>query len=133
MTQAYRYALDPTPEQSNLLRSHIGGTRFAYNALLELVQKNWNENQVRKASGEELTDKDYPRTGHLDLQTIWYQHRDELAPWWAENNSSTYNYACLNLSNCVCAISVPQTRDDTPRSSTYHVCSCLPENSLPAQ
>jgi hypothetical protein len=29
ITQAYRYALDPTPEQANILRSHIGGTRFA--------------------------------------------------------------------------------------------------------
>ena len=45
ITQAYRYALDPTPEQAALLRSHIGGTRFAYNTLLGLVKKNWDENR----------------------------------------------------------------------------------------
>jgi putative transposase len=98
ITQSYRYELDPTPEQANLLRRHIGGTRFAYNALLSLVQENWDANRKRKEAGEEVPKEDYLGTGHLDLQRIWYQRRDELAPWWAENNSSTYNYACLNLS-----------------------------------
>jgi putative transposase len=98
ITQAYRYALDPTPEQANLLRSHIGGTRFAYNALLELVQRNWDENRVKKLAGEDVVTQDYLGVSHFDLQKLWYQHRDELAPWWGENNSSTYNYACLNLS-----------------------------------
>jgi putative transposase len=98
VTQAYRYELSPTLEQANLLRSHIGGTRFAYNALLGLVQENWDANRARKEAGGEVLKEDYLRTGHLDLQKLWYQHRDELAPWWGENNSSTYNYACLNLS-----------------------------------
>ena len=98
ITQAYRYALDPTPEQASLLRSHIGGTRFTYNALLELVQRNWEENRLKKLAGEEVGPKDYLGVSHFDLQKLWYQHRDELAPWWGENNSSTYNYACLNLS-----------------------------------
>src|SRR3977135_3138135 len=29
--QAYRFALDPTPEQDVVLRSHCGGQRFAFN------------------------------------------------------------------------------------------------------
>ena len=37
ITQAYRFAIDPSPEQANLFRSHIGGSRFAYNALLGLI------------------------------------------------------------------------------------------------
>src|SRR5665213_17043 len=98
ITQAYRYALDPTPEQANLLRSHIGGTRFAYNALLGLVKDNWDENRTKKSAGEDPSPADYLGTSHLDLQRLWYQQRNELAPWWAENGSSTYNYACLNLS-----------------------------------
>lgn len=96
--QSYVYAFDPTPEQVNLLRSHIGGTRFAYNALLGLVKANWDENRLRKVAGAEVSSKDYLGTGHLDLQRLWYERRDEIAPWWAENGSSTYNYACLNLS-----------------------------------
>jgi len=97
VTQAYRFTIDPTPEQINLLRNHIGGTRFAYNALLGLVKTNWDENRAKKAAGIEVTKADYLGTRHLDLQKLWYEHRDELAPWWAENGSSTYNYACLNL------------------------------------
>ena len=51
--QAYVFAFDPTPEQVSLLRSHIGGTRFAYNALLGLIQANWDENRQRRAADEE--------------------------------------------------------------------------------
>ena len=96
--QAYRYELDPTSEKANALRSHIGGTRFVYNALLSLVKANWDENREKKRAEIELTRDDYLGTSHLDLQKLWYENRDELAPWWSENGSSTYNYACLNLS-----------------------------------
>jgi putative transposase len=96
--QAYRYELDPTSEKGNALRSHIGGIRFVYNALLSLVKANWDENREKKQAGIELTRDDYLGTSHLDLQKLWYENRDELAPWWSENGSSTYNYACLNLS-----------------------------------
>jgi len=96
--QAYRYQLDPTAEQANALRSHIGGTRFVYNALLGLLKANWNENRAKKTACVEVTNADYLGTGHFDLQRVWYEHRDELAPWWSENGASTYSYACLNLS-----------------------------------
>ncbi len=95
--QAYRFAIDPTPEQANLLRSHIGGTWFAYNALLGLVKSNWDENRAKRDAGEEVANDDYLGTRHFDLQRLWYEKRDELAPWWRENGASTYNYACLNL------------------------------------
>ena len=98
ITQAYAYAFDPTPEQANLLRSHIGGSRFAYNALLGLVQANWDENRKRKDAGEEVPKEDYLGTGHFDLLYLWAAHRDELAPWWSENGSSTYNDATQRLS-----------------------------------
>ncbi len=98
ITQAYRYAIDPTPEQANLLRSHIGGSRFAYNALLSLVKDNWDENRSRKESGEEVPKEDYLGTSHFDLLYLWVKHRNELAPWWAANGSSTYNDAAQRLS-----------------------------------
>jgi putative transposase len=95
--QAYRYRLDPTAEQANAPQSHMGGTRFIYNALLGLLKANWDENWTKKRDGVEVTNADYLGTGHFDLQRVWYEHRDELAPWWSENGASTYNYACLNL------------------------------------
>ena len=98
LTQAYRYALDPTPEQANLLRSHIGGSRFAYNALLGLVKANWDENRARKDAGEEVAKEEYLGASHFDLLYLWAAKRDDLAPWWAENGSSTYNDAAQRLS-----------------------------------
>ena len=98
MTQAYSFALDPAPEQAIALRSHIGGSRFAYNALLGLVKANWDENRAKKDAGGEVTKDDYLSTSHFDLLYLWATHRDELAPWWSENGSSTYNDATKRLS-----------------------------------
>jgi putative transposase len=98
VTQAYAYALDPTSEQSAKLRSHIGGSRFAYNALLGLVKDNWDENRAKKEAGIEILKGDWISTSHFGLLYLWAEHRDELAPWWAENCSSTYNDAAQRLS-----------------------------------
>jgi putative transposase len=98
LTRAYTYALDPTSEQVSMLRSHVGGSRFAYNAMLGLVKENWDENRAKKGAGVEVTNDDYIDTGHFGLLYLWAGHRDELAPWWAENGSSTYNDAAQRLS-----------------------------------
>jgi putative transposase len=37
VTQAYRFALDPTPRQRRALASHCGAARVAYNWGLKLV------------------------------------------------------------------------------------------------
>jgi len=62
------------------------------------VTANWDENRQRKGVGEVVTKEDHLGTRHLELQQLWYDKRDVLAPWWSENGSSTYNYACVNLS-----------------------------------
>ena len=98
VTQAYVFTIDPTPEQANALRSHIGGSRFCYNTLLGLVTANWDENRQRKTAGEEVTKEEYIGTSHFDLLYIWAAHRDEAAPWWGENGASTYNDAAQRLS-----------------------------------
>jgi len=97
ITQAYRFAIDPTAEQMNLLRSHVGGSRFAYNALLGIIKANWDENRGRKNAGEVVSKDDYLNTSHFDLLYLWAEHRDQLAPWWAENGTSTYNDAAQRL------------------------------------
>ena len=98
LTQAYSYVLDPTPEQISILRSHVGGSRFAYNALLRLVKDNWDENRAKKKAGLEVGKDDWVNTSHFGLLYLWAEHRDELAPWWSENGSSTYNDAAQRLS-----------------------------------
>jgi len=98
VTQAFTFALDPTPKQASAMLSHVGGSRFAYNALLGLVAANWEENRAKKAAGLEVTKDDYVSTSHFGLLYLWAGRRDELAPWWAENGSSTYNDAAQRLS-----------------------------------
>jgi putative transposase len=63
----------------------------------EIGAGNWDENRTRKAAGEEVSKDDYLKVGHLDLQKLRYGKRDELAPWWSENGSSSYNYAHVHL------------------------------------
>jgi putative transposase len=98
VTRAYAYALDPTPEQISTLRSHVGGSRFAYNTMLGLVKENWDENRAKKEAGVEVTQEDWIDTSHFGLLYLWAGNRDEMAPWWAENGSSTYNDATQRLS-----------------------------------
>ena len=98
ITRAYAYACDPTPEQAHLLRSHIGGSRFCYNTLLGQVKDNWDQNRNRKEAGEDAAKEDYLGTSHFDLLYLWAKHRDEMAPWWGENGTSTHNDAAQRLS-----------------------------------
>jgi putative transposase len=84
-----------------MLRSHVGGSRFAYNALLGLVKDNWDDNRAKKESGVEVVEDDWVDTGHFGLNNLWAAHRDELAPWWGENGASTYNDAAQRLSKAI--------------------------------
>jgi len=96
-TQAFTYALDPTAAQASAMLSHVGGSRFAYNALLGLVKDNWDGNRAKKEAGLEVTKNDWVSTSHFGLLYLWAEKRDELAPWWAENGSSTYNDTARRL------------------------------------
>jgi hypothetical protein len=80
VTRAYVYAIDPTPEQAKLLRSHIGGSRFAYNALLGLVKGNWDENRAKRESGVEVVEDDWVDTGHFGLNYLWSAHATSWRP-----------------------------------------------------
>src|ERR1019366_8767935 len=81
-----------------MLRSHVGGSLFAYNTLLGLVKENWEENHAKREAGIEVTQEDWVDTGHFGLLYLWAEHRDELAPWWSEIGSSSYNDATQRLS-----------------------------------
>ena len=70
-THAYVYAIDPNAEQANHLRSHIGGSRFAYNTLLGLVKDNWNGNLAKKEAGIEVAQEEWVDTSHFGLLYLW--------------------------------------------------------------
>jgi putative transposase len=83
VTQAYRFALDPTPRQQRTLASHSGAARFAYNWGLHLVQ----ERLEQRWAGEDV---EVPWTLPA-LRREWNQAKHEVAPWWAENSKEAYS------------------------------------------
>jgi putative transposase len=95
--QGFSFLLDPTSTQRQLLSSHTGAARFCHNYLLGLVMENWKQNRDKKEAGEVVDQQDYVDTRHLDFQRLWYERRTEIAPWFSENASSTYNYAQVHL------------------------------------
>ncbi|HEX4703809.1 MAG TPA: helix-turn-helix domain-containing protein, partial [Pseudonocardiaceae bacterium] len=47
--QAYRFVLDPTPQQETLLRSHCGAQRYAYNWGLALIKANLDQREAERS------------------------------------------------------------------------------------
>jgi putative transposase len=85
VTQAYRYALDPTPAQERALRSHAGAARFAWNwGLAQCQQRHATERRWYSA---------------IDLHKLWNAEKKanpDLA-WWAENSKCAYQEAFRDL------------------------------------
>jgi putative transposase len=83
VTQAYRFALDPTPQQRRALASHCGAARVAHNWGLRLVQ----ERLEQRRAGQEV---EVPWTLPA-LRREWNQAKDQVAPWWPENSKEAYS------------------------------------------
>jgi putative transposase len=83
VTQAYRYALDPTPRRQRALASQCGAARYAYNWALDLVKQRLDQ----RAAGLEV---EVPWTLPA-LRREWNRAKDQVAPWWRENSKEAYN------------------------------------------
>jgi putative transposase len=83
--QAYRFALEPTPGQERMLRSHAGASRFAW---------NWG---LAKCKGRyDAEGRWYSGAG---LHRLWNTEKKatpELA-WWRENSKCAYQEAFRDL------------------------------------
>jgi putative transposase len=85
VTQAYRFALDPTPAQERALRSHAGASRFAWNwALAKCIERY--EAERRWYSGAEL-------------HRLWNAEKkaDPALAWWGENSKCAYQESFRDL------------------------------------
>jgi IS605 OrfB family transposase len=82
VTQAYRFALDPTPRQRRALASHCGAARVAHNWGLELVKIRLDQ----RRAGEDI---EVPWS-LPELQREWNRTKHQVAPWWAENSKEAY-------------------------------------------
>ncbi len=100
--QAYRFALDPTLAQVDILESNCGAARFAFNHMLSLVQVNLDQRSAERSYGiaeKELT----PAQGWslARLRKTWNACKDEVAPWWPANSKEAYNSGLDGLSRAL--------------------------------
>ena len=85
ITQAYRFALDPSPAQERMLWSHAGAARFAWNWGLAKCQERY------EAEGKWYS--------AAELHKLWNVEKKagpSLA-WWRENSKWAYQEAFRNL------------------------------------
>jgi IS605 OrfB family transposase len=93
ITQAYRYALDPTPRQQGALASHCGAARRAHNWGLELVKQRLGQ----RAAGQDV---EVPWTLPA-LRREWNRAKHQAAPWWRENSKEAYNSGLAALARAL--------------------------------
>ncbi|HXX40245.1 MAG TPA: IS607 family element RNA-guided endonuclease TnpB [bacterium] len=91
--QAYRYAVAPSPPQGQMLRSHVGAKRFAFNWGLALVQSRLEA----RARGEVVM---VPWTMRA-LRNEWNCQKATVGPWWRENSKEAYNAGFEGLANAL--------------------------------
>ncbi|MFB4297105.1 IS607 family element RNA-guided endonuclease TnpB [Actinomadura sp. NTSP31] len=85
VTQAYRFALDPTPRQERVLRSHAGAARFAW---------NWG-----LAACRDRYDAEGKWWSGIELHRLWNQVKktDPALEWWGEHSKCVYQEAFRDL------------------------------------
>ena len=85
VSQAYRFALDPTPTQERMLRSHAGAARFGWNWGLAKCKERYN------AEGKWYS--------AIDLHKLWNVEKkaDPGLAWWSENSKCAYQEAFRDL------------------------------------
>ena len=98
IVQAYQFALDPTPGQEAMLRSHCGAQRYAYNWGLARVKANLGQREAEKSygvTGDDLTPA--LSWSAWSLRKDWNEVKAEVAPWWAENSKEACAAGLANL------------------------------------
>ncbi|WP_406410443.1 IS607 family element RNA-guided endonuclease TnpB [Streptomyces sp. NBC_01614] len=90
-TQAYRFALDPTPRQAGAMFRHAGAARVAYNWGLAVVKANLSRREAERSYG--IAEAELTPTvswSMYSLRKAWNQAKDAVAPWWAACSKEAY-------------------------------------------
>ena len=94
VTQAYKFALDPTPTITRRFTSHAGGARFAYNWGLARTAEALDAYAAEKTAGVDKPTVKVP--SHFDLCKAWTVFKDDPVNgvgWVGENFVGTYQAA----------------------------------------
>lgn len=84
MLKAFKYRINPTKDQKDLINKHIGSSRFVYNLALETKQLAYSGNKI-----------------HLNCFDLIKQLPDlkKVCPWLKEINSQSLQQPIRNLDN----------------------------------
>jgi transposase len=96
--QAYRFALDPTPAQDRLLRSHCRAARVAFNWGLAHVKAVIGQREAEATYGirhEGLTP--LVSWSLYSLRKDWNAAKGDVAPWWGLCSKEAFNTGLDNL------------------------------------
>lgn len=91
VTQAYRFAMDPTLAQVRALLSHAGAARVAYNWALARVKANLAQREAERSYG--LTDDELTPSLSWSMYALrkdWNRAKGEVAPWWSDCSKEAY-------------------------------------------
>ncbi|WP_036016643.1 IS607 family element RNA-guided endonuclease TnpB [Lentzea albidocapillata] len=100
--QAYRFALDPTPQQQADLRSHCGGQRYAYNWGLARNKANLDQRAAEKSYDVPEIQLTTPLPwSAYSLRKDWNRAKAAVAPWWSENSKEAYSSGLANLATAL--------------------------------
>ena len=89
---AYRFALDPTPAQDRLLRSHCGAGPVAFNWGLAHVKAVMGQREAETTYG--ISDEGLTPAVSWSLYSLrkdWNAAKGEVAPWWGECSKEAFN------------------------------------------
>lgn len=102
VTQACQFALDPTPEQADALRSHCGAQRKAFNWGLARVKANLGQREAERSydvpEGELTPSLNWSA---YSFRKDWNAVKADVAPWWAENSKEAYSSGFANLADAL--------------------------------
>jgi IS605 OrfB family transposase len=90
--QAYRFALDATPTQERMLRSHCGASRVAFNWGLAQVKAVMGQREAEATYG--IGKQDLTPTLSWSLYSLrkeWNAAKADVAPWWGECSKEAFN------------------------------------------
>ncbi|MER6595439.1 IS607 family element RNA-guided endonuclease TnpB [Micromonospora purpureochromogenes] len=92
VTQAYRFALDPTPAQEREVLRHAGAARVAFNWGLARVKAVMDQRAAERSYG--IADEKLTQSIGWNLPALrraWNAAKGEVAPWWAQCSKEAYN------------------------------------------
>lgn len=102
VTQAYVFALDPTRQQADGLRSHCGAARFAFNWGLATVKTNLSQRNVERSYGvPESALTPSLNWSAYGLRRDWNTAKGKVAPWWSVNSKEAYAGGLANLATAL--------------------------------